>query len=154
MLGVPLAAERAMRQSILRFVLGIVAGVAVMFVVIMGIELIGHRLYPPPPGIDPTRTADIAAMLAAAPLGALASIVIAWVCGAFAGGAVAAFVSRTWPKSAAIVVALLVLAGVIGMILQVPGHPRWMAMSGLLLPLPAALLGAWLARPRRAIPSR
>jgi hypothetical protein len=142
-----------MGQAILRFVLGVIAGLAVMFVVIMCIEYLGHRLYPPPAGIDPRNPADVSAMLAAAPMGALASIVVAWIVGAFAGGAVAAAVSRRWPKSAATVVALVVLAGVVAMILQIPGHPPWMAAMGLLLPLPAALAGAWLARPRRTNPS-
>ena len=50
---------------------------------------------------------------------------------------------------AALVPALLVIAGVVMVSLQMPGHPRWMAVAGLLLPIPAALLGATLARTLR-----
>ena len=142
-----------MGNAILRFVLGVIAGTVVMFVVIMLIEFLGHQVWPPPPGLDPRNTQDMATVLATAPIGALASVVVAWVAGAFSGGAVAAWISRRWPRSAAIVVACCVLLGVVGMILMMPGHPTWMAALGILLPVPAALLGAWFARPRRAVPT-
>ena len=38
--------------------------------------------------------------------------------------------------------------GVAGMIVMFPGHPKWVSTLGLLLPIPAALLGAMLARYR------
>ena len=133
-------------------VLGVLAGLVVMFLLIAGIEMLGHRLYPPPPGIDPRNTADMAHVLAVAPMGALASIVVAWVVGAFGGGAVAARVSRYWPRTAAVIVACVVVAGVVMMILTMP-HPRWMALLGVLLPVPTALAGAWLARPKSVPPS-
>lgn len=75
-------------------------------------------------------------------------VVLAWVAGAFGGGWTAARVSRVWPRTTAAVVALVVVAGVVGMIVQLPEHPRWMAVLGLLLPIPAALAGAKLARSR------
>lgn len=141
-----------MVNAILRLVLGVLAGLVVMYIVIMGIEFVSHSLYPPPPGLDPTNTAHIGQVLAAAPVTALALIVLAWAVGAFAGGFVAAKISRAWPRSAAIVIGCFVMLGVVGMILMVPGHPTWMALLGLVLPVPMALLGAHLARPK-AIPS-
>lgn len=131
-----------------RAILGVLAGLATMFVVIMGIEYLGHTLYPPPPGLDPMVTEDLSAIMSAQPLAALAFVVLAWVVGAFAGGWVAARISRSHPRTAAVIVALLVMAGVVAMIVQMPDHPRWMAALGLLLPIPAALLAAKLARPR------
>jgi hypothetical protein len=139
--------EHAMGK-VLRLVLGVIAGLVVMYVVIAGVEYVSHTLYPPPPGLSPTNTADIGAVLAAAPAAALALIVVAWVVGAFAGGYVAAKISRAWPRTAAIVIGLFVLLGVVGMILMAPGHPTWMAILGLVLPVPMALLGARVARPR------
>ena len=136
-----------------RAILGVLAGLATMFVVIMGIEYMGHMVYPPPPGLNPMVTEDLSAILAVQPVAAKAFVVVAWVVGAFAGGWVAAKISRTYPRAAAVIVALMVVAGVVGMILQLPGHPRWMAALGLLLPIPAALLGASLVRPRAATSS-
>ena len=133
-----------------RAILGVLAGLATMFVVIMCIEYVGHMVYPPPPGLNPMVTEDLSAIMAAQPAAAKAFVVVAWVVGASAGGWVAAKISRTYPRAAAVIVALMVVAGVVGMILQLPGHPRWMAALGLLLPIPAALLGARLARPRVA----
>ena len=137
-----------MGKAILRLVLGVLAGLVVMYIVIAGVEYVAHSLYPPPAGLSPTNTADIGAVLAAMPPQALALIVFAWVVGAFAGGFVAARVSKPWPRTAAMVIGLFVLLGVVGMIMMAPGHPTWMAILGLLLPVPMALLGARAARPR------
>lgn len=137
-----------MAGSIARWVLGVLLGLVAMFVVTMGMEYLGQLAYPPPPGLDPHRTEDLAALLSQLPVAALLFVVVAWVLGAFAGGWTAARVSRRWPRSAAVAVALVVILGVVMMITQVPGHPQWMAILGLLLPIPAALLGARLARPR------
>ena len=134
-----------------RAILGVLAGLVTMFLVIMCIEYLGHVTYPPPPGLNPMVTEDLAAIMAAQPAAAKLFVVVAWVVGAFAGGWVAARISRRWPRAAAVIVALVVMSGVVGMILQLPGHPRWMAVLGLLLPIPAALLAARLASPR--IPS-
>lgn len=131
-----------------RTILGVLVGLVVMFVVIMAIEFLGHALYPPPPGLDPMAPEDLSAILAMQPVAAMAFVVLAWVLGAFAGGWVAAKIARGHPRTAAVIVSLLVVAGVVAMIVQLPGHPRWMAALGLLLPVPAALLAARMARPR------
>ena len=137
--------------AILRCVLGVLLGIVAMFIVITGVEYLGHVLYPPPPGLNPMRAEDLSAIMAQQPVAALAFVVVAWVLGAFAGGWIAARVARRWPRAAAVAVSLVVLLGVVEMIRQVPGHPQWMAILGLLLPIPAALLAARLARPRGAI---
>ena len=38
---------------------------------------------------------------------------------------------------AALVPGLMVTAGVVGMIVAIPAHPAWMAVAGLVLPVPA-----------------
>lgn len=132
-----------------RTILGAVAGLAVAFFTIMLIEMASHHVYPPPPGIDPGNTADMARLIGMLPPGALLFVVAAWVIGAFDGGFVAALVARHQrPRIAALAPALMVMAGVVGMILVMPAHPMWMAVAGLLLPIPAALAGAWLAGKR------
>ena len=129
-----------------RTILGAVAGLVVAFFTIMLVELASHHAYPPPPGIDPNNTADMARLIGMLPFGALLMIVLAWVIGAFDGGFVAAWIARgNRPRIAALVPALMVMAGVVGMIIQMPAHLAWMSAAGLLLPMPAALLGAALA---------
>lgn len=134
-----------------RTLLGVLAGLATMFVVIMLVELLGAQVFPPPDGVDMRDPQVLASAMAQMPLGALAMVVLAWVLGAFAGGWVAARVSVAHPRAAAAIVALAVVAGVVLMVLSFP-HPLWMTVLGLVLPVPAALAGARLARPR-ATPS-
>lgn len=137
-----------------RTILGAVVGLAVAFFTIMLIELASHHVYPPPPGIDPGNTADMARLIGILPFGALLMVVLAWVIGAFDGGFVAAWIARgNRPRVAAIVPALMVMAGVVGMIVAMPAHPAWMSVAGLLLPIPAALFGAALAARSRTAAS-
>ena len=135
-------------MSILRAVAGVLVGLLVMFCVIMGIEYAGHQVFPPPAGLDPMNPQDLSAIMRSQPVLAKAVVVLAWVCGAFAGGWVAARIARDWPRVVAVLIALTVMAGVVGMIFQLPDHPKWMAVLGLLLPIPAALFAACLARRR------
>ena len=132
----------------MRSLLGVIAGVVVMWLVVAGIEFASHLVYPPPAGLDPMQPADLEKILAASPAAALAMVVAAWTLGAFAGGWVAARIAHH-PRIAAVLVALGVMAGVAGMIAMMPHHPAWMSALGLLLPIPAALVAARLARPRQ-----
>jgi hypothetical protein len=131
----------------LRSVLGVIAGVLVMWLVVGGIEFASHAIFPPPIGLDPMEPADLEKILAASPAPALAMVVAAWALGAFAGGWVAAKIANH-PRVAAVLVALAVMGGVAGMIAMMPNHPAWMGILGLLLPIPSALLAARLAKPR------
>ncbi len=134
-----------------RTILGAVAGLVTAVLTIMLVELLGQAVYPPPPGLDPKVTADMAQIIAMQPFAALLFVVAAWTIGAFDGGFVAALIARKGhPRAAAIVPALLVMTGVAMMMVLMPDHPKWMAICGLLLPIPTALIGARLAtRSRR-----
>jgi Na+-driven multidrug efflux pump len=131
-----------------RTILGMLAGVAAAILVIMGIEALGHALYPPPPGLDPRDPADVAAVIAAAPTAALLFVLAAWLVGTFAGAAIGARIARH-PRAAAFLVALVVMTGVGAMIVKVPQHPQWLSALGFMLPLPLAWIAARLfgARP-------
>lgn len=128
-----------------RTLLAVIAGAVVMWLTIFALEFIGHALFPPPPGLDPRSQADLASIMAQAPAGAMVMLVVAWIAGAFTGGLTAARLSHRHKRGAAIAVALLVMAGVGGMIYLVPDHPVWVSALGLLLPVPAALLAAHVA---------
>lgn len=129
-----------------RTLLAALAGLATAFITIWLVEFAGHALYPPPPGIDPANTADMARVIGTLPMGALLMIVMAWVVGAFDGGFVAALLAGSArPRLAALAPGVMVTAGVIGMSVAMPAHPAWMAVAGLLLPVPAALAGGALA---------
>ena len=127
-----------------RTLLAVLAGAVVMWLTVFALEFAGHALFPPPPGLNPQDQADLAAIIARAPAGAMAMLVLAWVAGAFTGGYTAARISHRHRRGAAVAVAVLVMLGVCGMVVLVPEHPLWVSALGLLLPIPAALLAARL----------
>ena len=129
-----------------RTLLGAVAGMVMAFITIMLIEFASHQVYPPPSGLNPMAAEDMGMILQTMPLGAMLLVIVAWTAGAFDGGLIAALIAgRHRPRLAALVPALIVIAGVIGIIVQMPQHPMLMSVAGLLLPIPAALAGAALA---------
>lgn len=136
-----------------RTILGMLAGVIASIATIMGVELLSHRLYPPPPGLDPLDPANEAAFVhfvAELPAAAHALLLLAWVLGTFVGALVGARIARH-QTAAALLVALVVMSGVIGMAVKLP-HPGWLVAAGLLLPIPAALLAVRLVYRRRTLP--
>lgn len=134
-----------------RTVLAVIAGAVVMWLTVFALEFAGQAMFPPPAGLDPKDPVQLGQLVAVMPTGALAMLVVAWVAGAFTGGYVAARISRRHKRGAAIAVALLVMAGVVGMIYLVPNHPVWVTALGLFLPIPVAVLAARLAPARRTV---
>lgn len=136
-----------------RTILGMLVGVVVAVAVIMAVEGMGHRYYPPPPGLDPTDPANeaaFAAFVAAMPFAGKLIVLVAWMLGTFIGALAAAKVARH-QTAAALLVALVVISGVIGMIVKVP-HPTWLSVAGLLLPIPVALAAVRMVYRRTTLP--
>lgn len=119
---------------------GIVAAVALVAVV----EAVGHVVFPPPAEIDLDDPAAVAGIIAELPAGALFFVVLGWACGAFGGGYVATKVARGTTRVPAVLVALLLLAAT-GWTLHAIPHPLWMAVAGIVIPVPFALIGAAVA---------
>ena len=124
----------------MRIVLGVIAGAVVAFLCIMGIEYLGHTVFPPPGGVDLNDPEQAARYMATAPGAVLAFVVAAWFVGALIGAWVAMAIARR--ALAGWVVALLVLAACIAILVLLPGHPQWMWAAGVLAPL----IGGWLAQ--------
>jgi hypothetical protein len=133
-----------------RTIAGVLAGVVVAWLTIMLAEFASAPLHPTPAGFDMRDPAAMAAFVATLPVAALLLVLCGWVLGALAGGYVAVRIARrTWP---AWVVGIVIEIGVIANAVMIP-HPTWMTVAGVLLPLPAAWLGARLAT-RRASATR
>lgn len=131
----------------IRSIVAVLAALVAAVIVITVVQSIGHFVYPPPPDIDATTPEGLAAIIAQAPLPALLFVVMAYVCGALTGGAVAAKVGDGPPTSRAMVVgAVLTFAGVLN-VLTLP-HPLWLAVLAIGVHLPFAWLGARLAAGR------
>jgi hypothetical protein len=130
-------------EAAMRMVLGILAGIVVAVGCVAGVEALGHSLYPPPPGLDPTNPRDIDRLMGMLPVMALVFVVAAWFVGALVGALVANQIARQ--GTAGWVVALLVIAGGVATMVMIP-HPAWMWAAGIALPLLAALIAARFRR--------
>lgn len=126
-----------MARTILAVLVGMLAAMATMQLFEFG----SARLHPFAPGADPNDMAAWAAHVAGAPFAALALVVAGWTVGGYAGGLVAALISRRHRRGAALTVGALIVCAVIA-VNAMFAHPLWMLIAGLLLPLPASWLGA------------
>lgn len=127
----------------LKLVLGSVVGIVVAFVTIFVAEIVGHRLFPPPAGVDFNDPAQLAAAMARLPLANKLAVVIGWFVGTLVGAYVADRIARRGLAGGIVAVAV-VLAAYVNMAM-IP-HPGWMWTAGVLLPLAAGWI-AWRAAP-------
>ena len=119
---------------------GCVAGGAIVLVV----EALGHRLYPPPPGADFATAGGRGAAVAQAPAGALWFVILAYAAGAFSGGALAVRIARTPSLLPAVIVGGVLMLGGLSNLLAMP-HPWWMVVATIVVFMPAAWAGGKLA---------
>ena len=131
----------------MKIVLGVIAGVVVAFACVMGIEMIGHGLYPPPAGLDVTDPADVARLMQDMPGAALAFVVVAWFIGALLGAWAANAIAHQ--ALAGWIVALVIAVGAVATMAMIP-HPAWMWAAGIGLPL----IAGWLAQRLARVPFR
>jgi hypothetical protein len=133
---------------ILRSLGAVVAGLLTVVVLVTVGEALGHWLFPMPPGIDSHDGRSIGPAIEAGeiPLGALASIPVAWIVAALGGSWVAARQAGCAPLAHGLTVGAIELALTLAyMLLLIPQSPLWIWAAALVgIPF-AAWLGAWLA---------
>lgn len=129
----------------MRIVAGILAGAVIAVLCILGIEYVGHHVFPPPPGTDLTDPAQVARLMENVPPAALAFVAAAWFIGALVGAWAANRIALR--GLAGWVVALLVIAAGAATMMQIP-HPAWMWAIGIVLPL----IAGWLAQRLAKVP--
>lgn len=130
-------------NQLLKNILGIVAGVITGAVLIAVVQLIGHQVVPVAGAPDMNDQEAMREFVKALPASALWVVIAAYAIGSFAGGAVAAYLSRGHRIRHALVVGgVLMLAGLMNL-LNIP-HPVWFWVVSLLVYLPAAWMGGRL----------
>ncbi|MCG6117385.1 MAG: hypothetical protein MEQ07_04210 [Aquimonas sp.] len=131
-----------------RGILATVLGVLVAGLCISLVQALGHRLYPPPAGLQRDDVEALAAYISEAPVGALLSVLLSWIVGIFAGGLLAVRIARRRPRLYAGIVAAVILLGAVMNFAAIP-HPAWFVVLALpCLPLAgfaSAAAGARLA---------
>ena len=126
---------------VIRSVLAIVAGAAGASAVIGGVEFLGQKVYPLPPGVDPMNPESLAAAMPSIPAGALLIVLFGWALGSVVAGWLAGTIAGRAPLVHGLVVGLLLTTAGIANMLAVP-HPAWFFVLGLMVFLPSALAGA------------
>lgn len=143
---------REIVQGLARGIGATVVGVLVAGLSIAGVEWLGHRLYPPPAGLQANDLEALAAHVATMPIGALLFVLLAWLLGVFLGGLVAASLAGRRHRLYAGVVVAVILLSAIANFAMIP-HPAWfMALTVLTLPL-AGFAAAALAGSRSMAPA-
>lgn len=128
-----------------RSILAVLAGVLVMGITVAAVQWLGHSIFPPPPGVDPTNHDAMIALISSMPVMALAFVLIAYAFGTFLGAYTAATISLAHRRGVALVVATVMLALIAMNFAMIP-HPTWMVVLGVLIPFPFALLAWKLAK--------
>ena len=134
----------------LRPILGVLAGVIASVATVLGLETVTHSIYPPPPGLDATRMADAARIVAAMPMPAKVLVIVGWFLGTLFGGLIAnRIVGARWPGW---VIAGLGAAGGIFSVMSIP-HPLFMQVGAVAAPLIAAAIASALSPAGREPPA-
>lgn len=136
----------------IRNTIAFLAGLATTFLLIIGIESLGHAIYPVQPGIDFSDPDAMQAYVSTLPIPALLFPLAAYFIATFVGILVAAAIGTLRGIVFAAVIGLFVLAGTISNLLVIP-HPLWFAVLAVLGIAVSAWLAAELAGRRAAEPS-
>ena len=124
-------------NPVVRGMLAVIGGILIAFVLIVVVQTIGTRIYPPPP-IDRANLDSIKAVMAQIPLASLLFVVLSYAAGSVAGGWVAArFAPRDKMAHAMTVGGLLFLLGIVNL-MSLP-HPTWFWVAS----SATYWLGAW-----------
>lgn len=117
-----------------------IAGLLVMLIVVSSIQWIGHTLYPSPPVLDAHGTVRTQSVIAQAPFGFLAIVLLSYATCSFLAAGTASTLSLRHKRGVAIFLGV-VMTGIVAVHVAVVPHPLWVIVVGLLLPIPFALLG-------------
>jgi len=123
-------------RSVLSVIVGLVIGATIIGVV----ESIGHKMYPPPAGIDWSNREAVNSALKQAPPGDLVMVLVAWYLGTSTGAGVGAYMaSRFRWRHGWIVAGILMLYGIIQMFWH--WHPGWFRAAAVVVFPVAATVG-------------
>ena len=123
-----------------RNVLACVAGVLLGFVTVTITDMIVHRLYPLPPGVDSKDPAALSAAIATMPTMTFVLLALGWVLAAAVGAYTAARLATRSPMACGLTAMGLLLVATLANLRSLP-HPTWMWGAAIVL-LP---LAGWLA---------
>lgn len=126
-------------------IIAVIVGAVVAMLLVSGVEMIGYRIWPPPTGMKTNDIESVRAAMGEMPLGALVTVAVAWIVGAYGGALVARGISQH--RVPGLIVGALIAAGSIANLVMVT-HPVWFWPVALVVVPLAAMLGARVPPPR------
>ena len=134
-----------MNNPVVRSAAAVFGGLLVAVLTVAVVEMAGHMMFPPPPGLDASDPVEQARLIESIPKAALAFVVGAWFLGSLAGTCVAILIGgRILPAwTVALTIAALGLWTT-----QMFPHPPGMVAAALVLPLIAVLVAKHLMAAR------
>ena len=138
-----------MLKKALLVLLGVVVGLVVGGALNMGLVQLNMKLHGPPDGLDWKDPVALEAFVSGLPVLGFLIVLLAHAGQAFLGSLVGTLVAgrRTWIVAG--IIGVLTLLGCIVNLVTIPS-PVWFVIADLVLPLPAAWLGARLVMRRAA----
>jgi hypothetical protein len=115
----------------LRKIFAVVIGVVVAVILIILVEMLGHTIYPMPPGLDLENAEALRAYVMTAPIGALLFVMGAWLVATLVGGLLACFIAKESPLVYSAIIGGLVLMGTVINLISIP-HPLWFSITSVL----------------------
>ena len=122
----------------MRNFLATVAGLVTAFLLIAAFQMVGHSIWPPPIGMDPTKPESIEAFMPLIPVGAMLFVALAHLMGGLIGSLVGYFVAKR-NRIPGLIILGLVFAGSAANLMMI-SHPIWFMALDLGLIIIAFLL--------------
>ena len=131
-----------------RTILGMIMGTLAASLVLIGCWYASAKFHPLPTRAAFATPESLSAYAAATPSTAIACILGGWALAGLLGGWTSAKIARPHPGAAALAIGAALTIAVIVHATLMP-NPEWMTVTGVLLPMPCAIVAGLLAMPRR-----
>lgn len=131
---------------VVRRVAGVIAGLAIAIAFVMSSELVTHKLYPPPEGMDMMDLEQAKPYIAGLPATAFAIVLVGHLIGTLAGTTAAAGIAKN--RAPGYILGAVLLAGGIYNATAIP-QPVWFSATSFAIYVVATMIGVRLAVPSR-----
>jgi len=115
----------------IRNITAAITGIVTAFLLVMLIEMLGHSVYPPPPGLSVDDMDAIRAYIETAPVGALLFPALAYIVASFCGTLLACYIGTAKPIIYGTVVGGLMLVATVANLIMIP-HPLWFSATAVI----------------------
>jgi hypothetical protein len=136
-------------DSVLRSLTAIILAFFAGLLIMVALEFLGLKIFPLPPGADPSDAAGLNAIYATRPVGAMLVALAGWALGTMGACWVATRLAGQLKSFHGLLLGVIFLCGTIMRMRETP-LPIWFWILGIFIFFPATFLGTSLAMPRNS----